>query len=114
MYPMLRFDTRLPLRPWHAWQHIYIWVAYPFMHLAFQMGDFNALLTGRTVGAELLGASWGGVCAGRGGGGAVGCVESFCYCAGSERGRGIVEVRGEVRGREQVVWGWGGGGQLSV
>jgi hypothetical protein len=32
-------------------------VAYPFMHLAFQLGDFNSLLQGRTVGAELLGAS---------------------------------------------------------
>jgi hypothetical protein len=31
MYPMLRFDTRLPRRPWHAWQHIYIWLVYPFM-----------------------------------------------------------------------------------
>ena len=30
------------------------------MHLAFQMGDINSLITGRTVGAELLGAStWG-------------------------------------------------------
>jgi hypothetical protein len=27
------------------------------MHLAFQMGDFSSLLQGRTVGAELLGAS---------------------------------------------------------
>lgn len=60
MYPLLRFDTRLPLKPWHAWQHIYIWVAYPFMHLAFQMGDFTALATGRTVGAELRGATLGG------------------------------------------------------
>lgn len=56
-YPLLRFDTRLPRRAWHAWQHLYIWVAYPFMHLAFQLGDFNSLLQGRTVGAELLGAS---------------------------------------------------------
>jgi fatty acid desaturase (delta-4 desaturase) len=67
MYPLLRFDTRLPLRPWHKWQHVYIWVAYPFMHLAFQMGDFSALATGRTVGADLLGATWGGE-AGVGGG----------------------------------------------
>lgn len=59
MYPLLRFDTRLPLKPWHKWQHIYIWVAYPFMHLAFQLGDFTALMTNRTVGAELLGATWG-------------------------------------------------------
>jgi hypothetical protein len=37
-------------------------VAYPFMHLAFQLGDFNSLLQGRTVGAELLGASTLGEC----------------------------------------------------
>lgn len=60
MYPLLRFDTRLPLKPWHRWQHVYIWVAYPFMHAAFQLGDFSALATNRTVGAELLGATWGG------------------------------------------------------
>lgn len=28
MYPLLRFDTRLQRRPWHAWQHIYVWVSY--------------------------------------------------------------------------------------
>jgi hypothetical protein len=39
-------------------------VAYPFMHLAFQLGDFNSLLQGRTVGAELLGASTLGECPG--------------------------------------------------
>jgi fatty acid desaturase (delta-4 desaturase) len=59
MYPMLRFDTRLPLKPWHKWQHIYIWIAYPYMHLAFQLGDFSALLNNRTIGAELLGATRG-------------------------------------------------------
>jgi hypothetical protein len=32
------------------------------MHLAFQMGDFSSLLQGRTVGAELLGASLLGEC----------------------------------------------------
>lgn len=25
MYPLLRFDTRLPRKPWHAFQHLYIW-----------------------------------------------------------------------------------------
>lgn len=66
MYPLLRFDTRLPLKPWHRWQHVYIWVAYPFMHSAFQLGDFSALATNRTVGAELLGATWGGEFCSRG------------------------------------------------
>ena len=67
MYPMLRFDTRLPLKPWHKWQHIYIWIAYPYMHLAFQLGDFSALLNNRTIGAELLGATWGGMLGWEGG-----------------------------------------------
>jgi fatty acid desaturase (delta-4 desaturase) len=60
MYPLLRFDPRLKQLWFHKWQHLYIWVAYPAMHLAFQMGDINSLITGRTVGAELLGAcAWG-------------------------------------------------------
>lgn len=57
MYPLLRFDTRLPRMWWHRWQHLYIWVAYPALHLAFQLGDFTSLLTNKTVGAEMLGAS---------------------------------------------------------
>jgi hypothetical protein len=62
MYPLLRFDTRLPRRPWHAWQHVYIWVAYPFMHAAFQLGDLGSLARGATPGAALTGASTAGEC----------------------------------------------------
>ncbi|KAF8057774.1 acyl-lipid (7-3)-desaturase [Scenedesmus sp. PABB004] len=57
MWPLLRFDTRLPRRAWHAWQHVYVWAAYPFMHAAFQAGDLGALARGATVGAAITGAS---------------------------------------------------------
>lgn len=55
--------TRAPAPPrpraarWHKWQHVYVWAVYPLMHLAFQLGDFASLLTNKTVGAELLGAT---------------------------------------------------------
>jgi hypothetical protein len=42
---------------WHRWQHLYVWVAYPALHIAFQLGDITSLLTNKTVGAELVGAS---------------------------------------------------------
>jgi hypothetical protein len=55
---------------WHRWQHLYIWVAYPALHVAFQLGDFASLVTGRTVGAELVGAApLGEALVGCGGGG---------------------------------------------
>lgn len=53
-------------------------VAYPFMHLAFQMGDFSSLVKGRTVGAELLGASPLGEHRGCGGVHTCACV--LCRC----------------------------------
>ena len=56
MYPALRFDTRLPLRPWHRFQHLYVWLAYPVMHCAFQWGDVAALVTGKTAGCDTSGA----------------------------------------------------------
>jgi hypothetical protein len=34
-----------------------VWVAYPALHVAFQLGDITSLLTNKTVGAELVGAS---------------------------------------------------------
>ncbi|KIZ05268.1 inoleoyl-CoA desaturase [Monoraphidium neglectum] len=57
MYPLLRFDNRLPRLWFHRWQHLYVWAAYPALHLAFQLGDFASLVTNKTVGAELLGAT---------------------------------------------------------
>lgn len=35
--PLLRFDPRLPRQPWHRWQHIYMWAAFPLLQLAFQV-----------------------------------------------------------------------------
>lgn len=55
-FPLLRFDARLPRKWYHKYQHIYMWMAFPFLQLAFQYGDINALLTNRTAGATLYGA----------------------------------------------------------
>ena len=56
-YPALRFDARLPQLWFHRWQHLYMWLVYPAMHSAFQLGDLTSLFTKRTVGAEMIGAS---------------------------------------------------------
>jgi len=56
-YPLLRFDARLPRKPWHKYQHIYMWLAFPFMQLAFQVGDLKAFFEKRTEGAVMHGAA---------------------------------------------------------
>lgn len=55
--PFLRFDPRLPKEWFHKYQHIYMWATFPFLQVVFQIGDWKALLTNRTVGATLYGAS---------------------------------------------------------
>lgn len=59
MYPLLRFDARLPRKPHHRFQHLYVWLTYPVMHAAFQWGDLAALVAGRTPGAAMSGATIG-------------------------------------------------------
>jgi len=56
-FPLLRFDARLPRKPWHRWQHIYMWALFPFMQVAFQIGDIKALLTRETAGTKLRGVT---------------------------------------------------------
>jgi hypothetical protein len=36
-FPLLRFDARLPRKWYHKYQHIYMWIAFPFLQLAFQV-----------------------------------------------------------------------------
>lgn len=38
-FPLLRFDPRLPRAWYHRWQHIYMWAAFPFLQIAFQVCD---------------------------------------------------------------------------
>ena len=45
-FPALRFDARLPRRPWHRWQHIYMVSGVRHcvgltMHLAARSGDIR-------------------------------------------------------------------------
>lgn len=56
-FPLLRFDARLPRKPWHAFQHLYMWATFPLLQLGFQFSDIAALVGGRTPGASLYGAS---------------------------------------------------------
>jgi fatty acid desaturase (delta-4 desaturase) len=41
-FPLLRFDARLPRQWYHKYQHIYMWIAFPFLQLAFQVGSAAA------------------------------------------------------------------------
>ena len=58
-FPLLRFDARLPRLPVHRWQHLYMWALFPFMQLAFQVGDLTAFFTRETAGTKLRGATGG-------------------------------------------------------
>lgn len=55
--PFLRFDPRQPREWFHQYQHLYMWLTFPLLNVVFQVGDWQALLTGRTKGASLYGAS---------------------------------------------------------
>nr|AFO64943.1 chloroplast delta-6 fatty acid desaturase [Chlamydomonas sp. ICE-L] len=55
-YPILRFDHRMPKFWYHQFQHIYMWVTFPFLVVSFQAGDLIGLFTNRTIGATLYGA----------------------------------------------------------
>jgi len=56
-FPILRFDARQPRYWYHQYQHIYMWITFPFLNLAFQAGDIQGLFDNRTVGATLYGAT---------------------------------------------------------
>jgi fatty acid desaturase (delta-4 desaturase) len=56
-WPLLRFDPSQPARPWHAWQHVYVWALYPLMQFAFQYGDWKCILTGEAPGSTMHGAT---------------------------------------------------------
>ena len=56
-FPLLRFDARLPRHPMHRWQHIYMWALFPFLQLAFQVGDVKAFFQRETAGTKLRGAT---------------------------------------------------------
>ena len=58
-FPLLRFDVRQPRAWYHAHQHVYMWLLFPLMQLAFQAGDWQAIVNGRTAGATLHGATAG-------------------------------------------------------
>jgi fatty acid desaturase (delta-4 desaturase) len=56
-FPFLRLDPRLPRAWYHKYQHIYMWATFPLLQLVFQFGDLQGLLTNRTAGATLYGAT---------------------------------------------------------
>jgi hypothetical protein len=45
-FPLLRFDARLPRKWYHKYQHIYMWIAFPFLQLAFQVRSAAAARAG--------------------------------------------------------------------
>jgi fatty acid desaturase (delta-4 desaturase) len=55
--PLLRFDARQPKKSFHKYQHLYLFLAFPLMQLAFQVGDIQGLLTRDCEGAKLHGAT---------------------------------------------------------
>ena len=40
--PFLRFDPRLERKWFHRYQHLYMWLMYPFLQVVFQIGDWKA------------------------------------------------------------------------
>ena len=43
-----RLSPEQPRRPWHRWQHIYLWVLYSVTAIRWHLyGDFRDMLTGR-------------------------------------------------------------------
>lgn len=56
-FPILRFDDRLPKHWYHKFQHLYMWLTFPFLTVVFQWGDLQGLVDNRTIGATLYGAS---------------------------------------------------------
>ena len=56
-YPIVRWDQRMPQKPWHRWQHIYLWFAYPILTLGFHVSDIFGMIVGRSDGASLYGAT---------------------------------------------------------
>ncbi|KAK3246002.1 hypothetical protein CYMTET_44453 [Cymbomonas tetramitiformis] len=56
-FPMLRFDPRLPKYWFHKFQHLYMWLLFPLMQVAFEVGDLKAVFDKRTAGASLRGAT---------------------------------------------------------
>jgi fatty acid desaturase (delta-4 desaturase) len=55
--PLLRFDARQPKKWFHKYQHWYLFLAFPLMQVAFQIGDITGLVTRDCEGAKLHGAT---------------------------------------------------------
>ena len=55
--PLLRFDARQPRKWFHKFQHLYLFLAFPLMQVAFQVGDITGLITKDCEGAKLHGAT---------------------------------------------------------
>jgi fatty acid desaturase (delta-4 desaturase) len=55
--PILRFDARQPRKWFHKFQHLYMFLAFPLMQVAFQIGDIQGLITKDCEGAKLHGAT---------------------------------------------------------
>ena len=56
-FPLLRFDARLPKLWFHRFQHLYMWALFPFLQLAFHVGDVQAVFQRETAGTKLRGAT---------------------------------------------------------
>ena len=55
--PLLRFDARQPKKWFHKFQHWYLFLAFPLMQVAFQVGDITGLVTRDCEGAKLHGGA---------------------------------------------------------
>jgi len=42
--PLLRFDARQPREWFHRYQHLYMWLLFPFLQLVFQYGDIKGFV----------------------------------------------------------------------
>ena len=55
--PLLRFDARCERRWFHKYQHVYMWMLFPFMTLGFHLDDVISTLKGEVIGAKMHGVS---------------------------------------------------------
>jgi len=55
---ILRLDSLQPLRPWHRYQHLYVWALYPFVGAAMALnGDREFIVFGRVKGRKVRDAN---------------------------------------------------------
>jgi len=54
---VLRLSDQQPLRPWHRYQHLYVWALYPLLVAAMVLGDHEFIVSGSLKGRRVAAPS---------------------------------------------------------